>query len=359
MAGLDQIISFDMGGTSTDVALVDGEARASNQAEIAGFPIGVPMLDIHTVGAGGGSIARFDAPRAVSFSTNAVRSSMSALAATSACTISKWPFAEAAMSDVVDRNALSEEDVKAKYIDPAIGVTHEHGRALVDEQAGQLGGFLQGTAAVIAQVDDHAVDVAGLETGEQLRHVAGRRGVVAEPGVQPADRVECGDLHRIAAERAMRETDPVDPPHGVFDEFCARFPYEETEDQLGAITSSLKDLEGGRPMVSVTVGARAPESDVADLLRETEAAHPGVAIGSYPFFRDGKVGANFVIRSTDEGALEACRSDLIARLQMAGRDVLEALQTSVTPRVIETPVFQQCGTIMRPRWAAISRRSSI
>ena len=60
-SGFDRIISFDMGGTSTDVALVDGEARASSQAEIAGFPIGVPMLDIHTVGAGGGSIARFDA----------------------------------------------------------------------------------------------------------------------------------------------------------------------------------------------------------------------------------------------------------------------------------------------------------
>ncbi len=60
-SGFERIISFDMGGTSTDVALVDGEARASNQAEVAGFPIGVPMLDIHTVGAGGGSIARFDA----------------------------------------------------------------------------------------------------------------------------------------------------------------------------------------------------------------------------------------------------------------------------------------------------------
>jgi N-methylhydantoinase A len=60
-SGFERIISFDMGGTSTDVALVDGEPRASNQAEIAGFPIGVPMLDIHTVGAGGGSIARFDA----------------------------------------------------------------------------------------------------------------------------------------------------------------------------------------------------------------------------------------------------------------------------------------------------------
>jgi N-methylhydantoinase A len=60
-SGFERIISFDMGGTSTDVALVEGEARASGQAEIAGFPIGVPMLDIHTVGAGGGSIARFDA----------------------------------------------------------------------------------------------------------------------------------------------------------------------------------------------------------------------------------------------------------------------------------------------------------
>ena len=52
-------------------------------------------------------------------------------------------------------------------------------------------------------------------------------------------------------------------------------------------------LEGGRPVVSVTVGARAPESDVADLLRETEAAHPGVAIGSYPFFKDGRLRIEF------------------------------------------------------------------
>jgi len=59
-SGFHRVISFDMGGTSTDVALVDGEIRPGAQGEIAGFPIGVPMLDIHTVGAGGGSIARFD-----------------------------------------------------------------------------------------------------------------------------------------------------------------------------------------------------------------------------------------------------------------------------------------------------------
>src|SRR2546425_2555970 len=61
----ERIISFDMGGTSTDVALVDREVRTVSQAEIAGLPVGVPMLDIHTVGAGGGSIARFDAAGAL------------------------------------------------------------------------------------------------------------------------------------------------------------------------------------------------------------------------------------------------------------------------------------------------------
>ena len=50
-----------MGGTSTDVALVDGDPKPTNEAEIAGLPVRVPMLDIHTVGAGGGSLARFDA----------------------------------------------------------------------------------------------------------------------------------------------------------------------------------------------------------------------------------------------------------------------------------------------------------
>ena len=60
-SGFTKILSFDMGGTSTDVAAVQGEVRAGGQAEVAGLPVGVPMLEIHTVGAGGGSLARFDA----------------------------------------------------------------------------------------------------------------------------------------------------------------------------------------------------------------------------------------------------------------------------------------------------------
>ena len=54
-----------MGGTSTDVSLIEREPQPGTQREIAGFPVGVPMLDIHTVGAGGGSIARFDSAGAL------------------------------------------------------------------------------------------------------------------------------------------------------------------------------------------------------------------------------------------------------------------------------------------------------
>ncbi len=63
-AGFERIIGFDMGGTSTDVFLADaaaGGAQLTRESVVAGVPISVPMLDIHTAGAGGGSIARFDA----------------------------------------------------------------------------------------------------------------------------------------------------------------------------------------------------------------------------------------------------------------------------------------------------------
>lgn len=82
-------------------------------------------------------------------------------------------------------------------------------------------------------------------------------------------------------------------------------------------------LEGGRPMVSLTIGARAAESEVAALLKETEDDHPGVAIGSYPFFRDGGFGSNFVVRADDEGLVQRCGDSLSERLREAGYDPIE------------------------------------
>ncbi|TYO99492.1 N-methylhydantoinase A [Geothermobacter ehrlichii] len=59
-SGFDRLITFDMGGTSTDVCLIDGELPLTTESEIASYPVKVPMIDIHTVGAGGGSLASID-----------------------------------------------------------------------------------------------------------------------------------------------------------------------------------------------------------------------------------------------------------------------------------------------------------
>jgi N-methylhydantoinase A/oxoprolinase/acetone carboxylase beta subunit len=60
LAGFENIITFDMGGTSTDVSLVDGQIRRTSESVIGDFPIRIPIIDIHSVGAGGGSIAYVD-----------------------------------------------------------------------------------------------------------------------------------------------------------------------------------------------------------------------------------------------------------------------------------------------------------
>lgn len=56
-----RLLTFDMGGTSTDVAMIDGKLQLSNEGQIAGYPVAIPMVDMHTIGAGGGSIASIDA----------------------------------------------------------------------------------------------------------------------------------------------------------------------------------------------------------------------------------------------------------------------------------------------------------
>jgi molybdenum cofactor synthesis domain-containing protein len=84
-------------------------------------------------------------------------------------------------------------------------------------------------------------------------------------------------------------------------------------------------LEGGRPVLSAVVGAWTVESAVAELLQATEAAHPGTQVGSYPFWRDRRAGANFVLRAVDADVLEAARGDLIGRLRASGIEPVEEL----------------------------------
>ncbi len=95
-----------------------------------------------------------------------------------------------------------------------------------------------------------------------------------------------------------------------------------------AITAGMLDalsgtLEGGAPLLSHQVGCWVAESEISELLAQTEKAFEGVQIGSYPFFREGRTGANFVIRTTDPATLNDCTMALIEALKAQGREPVD------------------------------------
>jgi len=88
-----------------------------------------------------------------------------------------------------------------------------------------------------------------------------------------------------------------------------------TAGMLDALTGT---LEGGDPVLSTQVGCWVAESEIADILVAAERAHEGSQIGSYPFFREGRVGCNFVVRATDQAVVDACAADLAGKLEAGG-----------------------------------------
>lgn len=91
-----------------------------------------------------------------------------------------------------------------------------------------------------------------------------------------------------------------------------------------SITAGMLDalsgqLEGGAPLLSETIGCWVGESEVADLLRETEKTFETCQIGSYPFWAEGRTGANFVIRSISAEDLAACTRELMRGLEALGK----------------------------------------
>ncbi len=94
-----------------------------------------------------------------------------------------------------------------------------------------------------------------------------------------------------------------------------------------AITAGMLDalsgmLPGGALLLSETIGSWVQESEVAQLLHKTEQTHPGTQIGSYPFWKEGRTGANFVIRSVDPEVLAACSHALATGLRAMDKPVV-------------------------------------
>jgi molybdopterin-biosynthesis enzyme MoeA-like protein len=150
------------------------------------------------------------------------------------------------------------------------------------------------------------------EASEMLRRYYENRGGVSEARLRMA-RVPDGAAlipNRMSGAPGIR--------HGnIF--IMAGVPHI-TAGMLDALTGT---LEGGAPLLSRTIGCWVAESEISELLAATERSHDGAQIGSYPFFREGKVGSNFVIRSTSEAVLAACGDELAARLAEIGREAVE------------------------------------
>jgi transcription-repair coupling factor (superfamily II helicase) len=94
----------------------------------------------------------------------------------------------------------------------------------------------------------------GSEEGAALDRLGGAGWQQRKARMKERVRAIAAELIRIAAARELKSLPPVEPPHGLYDEFCARFPYQETEDQEKAIAETIADLGRGRPMDRLVCG---------------------------------------------------------------------------------------------------------
>ena len=127
-AGYPDIITLDMGGTSTDVSLCPGRIKETTAATVGGHPISVPMIEIHTVGAGGGSIARVDAGGALSVGPQSAGADPGP-----AC------YGRGDRLTVTDANLLLGRLLPDRFLGGRLSLDLPRARALMQDLAGQLG----------------------------------------------------------------------------------------------------------------------------------------------------------------------------------------------------------------------------
>lgn len=186
-SGFRRIIGFDMGGTSTDVSLCDGEPRETVEGSIDGFPIRVPMLEIHTVGAGGGSIARVDAGGLLRVGPDSAGADPGP-----AC------YGRAMLPTVTDAHVVLGRISQDQLAGGAVQIDPERSARAIAGLARAMGVALEEAAAGILRVANAAMARA-------IRVVSVERGVDPR-GFALAAFGGCGGLHacELAAELGIR-----------------------------------------------------------------------------------------------------------------------------------------------------------
>jgi len=186
-AGFERIIGLDMGGTSTDVFLSDatrGGVRRTRDAIVAGVPVSVPMLEIHTAGAGGGSIARFDAGGMLRVGPESAGADPGPIC-----------FGRGTLATVTDANLLLGRLDAQSFLGGTVPLDRERAERLLREQKGPLTttkDFAAGIVRVVETEMDKAIRVISVEQGHDPRDFT----LVAFGGGGP--------LHACSLARALR-----------------------------------------------------------------------------------------------------------------------------------------------------------
>jgi N-methylhydantoinase A len=194
-SGFDCIIAFDMGGTSTDVCLVEGEITTATDAQITGLPIGVPMLDIHTVGAGGGSLARFDAAGVLRVGPESAGADPGPIC-----------YGRGMHPTVTDANLLIGRLRPARFLGGDFTLDLDRTRAITKEWLKNnsspltLEKFAAGVVRVVNATMEKAIRVVSIERGRDPRDFA----LVAFGGA--------GGLHACALAEALSIPHVIVPP---------------------------------------------------------------------------------------------------------------------------------------------------
>ncbi len=161
-AGFPDIITLDMGGTSTDVSLCPGRIKETTSATLGGYPISVPMIEIHTVGAGGGSIARVDAG-----GTLAVGPESAGADPGPAC------YGKGEQITVTDANLVLGRLRPAQFLGGRLPLDRHRAAELIGRLAGQIGASVPETALGIIRVVnanmERAIRTISLERGYDPR----------------------------------------------------------------------------------------------------------------------------------------------------------------------------------------------